>query len=163
MMTAIDDPKQPLRYSLGCHCCSIMYVGLQYLRVTWVLRVEAYNTYVYTAVLRKVVRRNVHATIPKGNMGYDQYTVRKDWSCRTYFCCFNSFSTCKHNYVSGLPYHSFKFLWRTVPTKPPTIPFGIVACTFCDNVSRNSCIYIIIYICVSVINHLLIKNKMILF
>ena len=39
---------------------------------------EAYNTYVYTAVLRKVVRRNVHGTIPKGNMGYDQYTVRKD-------------------------------------------------------------------------------------
>lgn len=30
MMTAIDDPKQPLRYSLGCHCCNIMYVGLQY-------------------------------------------------------------------------------------------------------------------------------------
>ena len=70
MMTAIDDPKQPLRYSLGCHCCSIMYVGLQYLRV------EAYNT--YTAVLRKVVRQNAHATIPKGNMGYDQYTVRND-------------------------------------------------------------------------------------
>ena len=76
MMTAIDDAKQPLRYSLGCHCCNIMYVGLQYLRVTLVLRVEAYNT--YTAVLRKVVRRNAHATIPKGNMGYDQYTVRKD-------------------------------------------------------------------------------------
>ena len=30
----------------------------------------------YTAaVSRKVVRRNVHATIAKGNMGYDQYTV----------------------------------------------------------------------------------------
>ena len=42
----------------------------------------------FTAVSRKVVRRNVHATIPKGNMGYDQYTVRNDWTCRTYFCCF---------------------------------------------------------------------------
>ena len=31
-----------------------------------------------TAVSRKVVGRNVHATIPKGNMGYDQYTVRND-------------------------------------------------------------------------------------
>ena len=41
-----------------------------------------------TAVSRKVVGRNAHATIPKGNMGYDQYTVRNDWSCRTYFCCF---------------------------------------------------------------------------
>ena len=25
-------------------------------------------------------------------------------------------------------------------SKPPTIPFGIVACTFSDNLSRNSCI-----------------------
>ena len=29
----------------------------------------------YTAILREVVTKNVHATIPKGNMGYDQYTV----------------------------------------------------------------------------------------
>ena len=28
------------------------------------------------AISRKVVRKNVHATIPKGNMGYDQYMVR---------------------------------------------------------------------------------------
>ena len=30
----------------------------------------------------------MHATIPKGNMGYDQYTVPDDRSCRTYPCCF---------------------------------------------------------------------------
>ena len=29
----------------------------------------------YTAIWRKVVGKNVHATIPKGNMGYVQYTV----------------------------------------------------------------------------------------
>ena len=29
----------------------------------------------YTPISRKVVGKNVHATIPKGNMGYDQYTV----------------------------------------------------------------------------------------
>ena len=29
----------------------------------------------YTAISGKVVGKNVHATIPKGNMGYDQYTV----------------------------------------------------------------------------------------
>ena len=29
----------------------------------------------YTAISRKVVGKNVHATIPKGNMGNDQYTV----------------------------------------------------------------------------------------
>ena len=30
---------------------------------------------VYTAISRKVVEKKVHATIPKGNMGYDQFTV----------------------------------------------------------------------------------------
>ena len=29
----------------------------------------------YTAISRKVVGKNVHTTIPKGNMGYDQYAV----------------------------------------------------------------------------------------
>ena len=29
----------------------------------------------HTAISRNVVGKNVHATIPKGNMGYDQYTV----------------------------------------------------------------------------------------
>ena len=28
-----------------------------------------------SAISRKVVRKNVHTTIPKGNMGYYQYTV----------------------------------------------------------------------------------------
>ena len=31
--------------------------------------------FLYTAISRKAVGKNVHATIPKGNMGYDQYTV----------------------------------------------------------------------------------------
>ena len=29
----------------------------------------------YTAISRKVVGKNMHATIPKGNMGFDQYAV----------------------------------------------------------------------------------------
>ena len=29
----------------------------------------------FTAISREVVRKNVHATIPKGRMGYDQYSV----------------------------------------------------------------------------------------
>ena len=29
----------------------------------------------YTAISRKVVGKNVHATTPKGNMGYEQYAV----------------------------------------------------------------------------------------
>ena len=31
--------------------------------------------FMYTAVSSKVVGKNVHATIPKDNMGYVQYTV----------------------------------------------------------------------------------------
>ena len=47
-----------------------------------------YDALLDTAISRKVVGKNVHATISKGNMGYDQYTVPDDCSCRTYFCCF---------------------------------------------------------------------------
>ena len=43
---------------------------------------------VYTTISRKAVGKNVHATIPKGNMGYDRYTISDDCICRTYFCCF---------------------------------------------------------------------------
>ena len=42
----------------------------------------------YTAISRKVVGKDVHATIPKGNMEYDRYTVPDNCSCRSYFCCF---------------------------------------------------------------------------
>ena len=42
-----------------------------------------YHAFLYTVISRKVVGKNVHATIPKGNMGYDQYTVPDDCSCRT--------------------------------------------------------------------------------
>ena len=46
------------------------------------MRLEIYSYF------EKGCRKNVHATIPKGNMGYDQYTFPNDCSCRTYFCCF---------------------------------------------------------------------------
>ena len=38
----------------------------------WELCLEEF---IYIAISRKVVRKSVHATIPKGNMGYDQYMV----------------------------------------------------------------------------------------
>ena len=87
----------------------------------------------YTAISRKVVGKNVHATTPKGNMGCDQYTVPNDCSCRTHLGCFPL------ELANICWCHSFKFLWKTGQTKPPTIPFGIVACTFSDNRSQNSC------------------------
>ena len=36
-----------------------------------------WNLPLYTAISRKVVGKNVPVTIPKGNMGYDQYTAFK--------------------------------------------------------------------------------------
>ena len=91
----------------------------------------------YTAVSRKVVGKNVHATTPKGNMGYEQYTVPDTVAVEYTFASFLYHS---QTYDHGLSCHSFKFLCRTVNSKPPTIPFEIVACTFSDNLSRNSCI-----------------------
>ena len=77
----------------------------------------------------------MHATIPKGYMGYDQYTVAVEPT-------FAAFFWHQQPYVHGLWCHSFKFPWRTwVNAKPPTIPFGVVTCTFFDNLSWNSCMF----------------------
>ena len=46
------------------------------------------NLNIYRATLRKVVGKKAHVTIPKGNMGCDQYTVHNNCGCWTYFCCF---------------------------------------------------------------------------
>ena len=43
---------------------------------------------VYTAISRKVVGKNEHATIHKDNMGYDQYTVPDNAAVDPTFCCF---------------------------------------------------------------------------
>ena len=58
----------------------------------------------YTAISRKVVGKNVHATIPKGNMGYDQYTVPDTVAVEPTFVAFLM------SYAHGLFCHSFKFL-----------------------------------------------------
>ena len=42
----------------------------------------------HTAISRKVVAKNVHVTIPKGNMGYDQYTVPDTVAVKTSFIAF---------------------------------------------------------------------------
>ena len=46
------------------------YLGSRGWVLSWLL-----DQLKYTAISRKVVGKNVLATIPKGNMGYDQYTV----------------------------------------------------------------------------------------
>ena len=61
----------------------------------------------YTAISRKVVGKNVHATIPKGNVGYDQYTVPDTVAVEPTFV---KFIQHLQTYVHDLSYHSFKFL-----------------------------------------------------
>ena len=64
----------------------------------------------YTAILRKVVGKNVYPTIPKGNVGYDQYTVPDTVAVDgTYFSCFPNLALA-NSYFHGLSCHSFKFL-----------------------------------------------------
>ena len=53
----------------------------------YIFQISAVRMGVYS-YFEKGCRKNVHGTIPKGNMGYDQYTVSDDCTCRTYFCCF---------------------------------------------------------------------------
>ena len=55
---------------------------------------EYYNLLYYYFIVNiqlffeKGCQKNVHATILKGNMGYDQYTVSDYCTCRTYLSCF---------------------------------------------------------------------------
>ena len=51
---------------------------------TWVFLLNSW----YTAMSRKVVGKTVHATIPKGNMGYDQCTFPGTVAVESTFCCF---------------------------------------------------------------------------
>ena len=49
----------------------------------------------------KVVGENVHVTIPKGNMGYDQYTVPDTVAVEPTFVAFLSSSTRKHKSMAS--------------------------------------------------------------
>ena len=72
-----------------------------------------------------------------------QYRIRSiqcSWHCsvKSTFVAFLQFSTRKHTFM-GFCANIVVFVRKTVNSKPPTIPLGIVACTFSDNLSRNSC------------------------
>ena len=93
---------------------------------------------IFTAFPRKVVRKNVHATILKGNMGYDQHSVPDTVAVEFSIVAFVWHSqTCSMASLAILS--NFSEEHRTVNSTPPTIPFRTVARTFSDNLSRNSC------------------------
>ena len=74
-------------------------------------------------------KKNVHATIPKCNMWYDQYTASDTVAVEpTLFCCFPLALTniCPWPLVPFLS-NFFEEQWTS---KPPTIPFGIVSALF---------------------------------
>ena len=74
-----------VQYSLQINCNH--QVGVLSIFGLTCLPGTIFKTLIYS-YFEKGCRKNVHATIPKGNMGYDQYTVSDDCTCRTYFCCF---------------------------------------------------------------------------
>ena len=55
----------------------------------------------------RISEKNVHATNPKGNMGYDQYTVPDTVAVEPTFV---AFLLHMQTNVRGLPCYSFKFL-----------------------------------------------------
>ena len=64
----------------------------------------------YTAILKKVVGKKLHATIPKGNMGYDQYTVPNTVAMEPTFVAF-LISTRKHTAMASRAIVSNFFLF----------------------------------------------------
>ena len=74
----------------------------------WTVVRKALDGYSY---FEKGCPKNVHATIPKGNMGYDQYRVPHTSTVQP-----TSFAFLQHSqtYIHGPSCHSFKVLWRTV-------------------------------------------------
>ena len=88
--------------------CSFIYFLLSFPeRATFVEILEIKSLLLETAISRKVVGTNEHATIPKGNVGYDQYIVPDTVAVEPTFVKFIQHS---QTYVHELSCHSFKFL-----------------------------------------------------
>ena len=67
----------------------------------------AMTEYFIQLLRERLSETNVHATIPKGNMGYDQYIVPDSVAVKPTFVAFLQHS---QTYVHDLSCHSFKFL-----------------------------------------------------
>ena len=92
----------------------------------------------FTAVSRKVVGKNVHATIPKGTMGYNQYTVPWHRSFQTYFRCF-PLALGNIRPWPLMPFFQISLKKSELKTTHNT--FRDCRVHFCDNLSWNSCIH----------------------
>ena len=98
------------------------------------------NTCKYS-YFEKGCRKNLHATIPKGNTGYDQYSAPDEVAVKsTLLLSYSLAPTNIRSWALVLLFY-FSLNWKTVYSKPPTIPLEIDACTFSSNLSRNSCVH----------------------
>ena len=124
-----------------CYVCSVTFCGAAVLKIMdQGTLVNCWWSYkgritVYTAYLRKVVRKNEHTTIPKGDMGYVQYAVPDTVAVKPVLLLLHFFSTCKHTSMSSHAIFFFQFLWRTVNSKPSTgnligLPLTLFPATF---------------------------------
>ena len=84
--------------------------------------------------------KNVHATILKGNMGYDQYTVPDTAAVEPTFIAFRLALANIRPWPLVSFFLSFIFS-KNSELKITNNTFRVVACTLSDNFSRNSCIY----------------------
>ena len=94
----------------------------------------------YTAISRKVVRKKKMCTWKSRKILWDMINTLFLALSMSNLLFLLSFST--HNYTPmasrAILSNFFEKQWTV---KAPTIPFGLVACTFSDNLSRKSCIY----------------------
>ena len=105
----------------------VIWLGYQY----WTIIIYCTNScMLYTAVSREVVVKKAHVTIPKGNLGYEQYTVPGTVVVEPTFVAF------LFALANIRPWHLmpvFRIFLKCcsqgkVNLKLPIIPFGIVVC-----------------------------------
>ena len=90
----------------------------------------------HTPISCKIVGKKHARDNPERHMANTLFLMY--YSCRTYFCCLPLAFTNIH--VRPWPLVPFfQISLKNNELKPPTIPFGIVPCTFSDNLSRKSC------------------------
>ena len=111
----------------------LVFLCLQELNQSLCILCRSHNF--YTAISRKVVGKKCARDNPKCNMGYDQYTVPGDCSCQAYFCCF-PLALANMSMASRAILSNF-FEEQLTQNHPQ---YGIVACTFSNNLSQNICI-----------------------
>ena len=107
-----------------------MWLNIMQVQTTWNSCIHLFR--------ERSSEKNVHATIPKGDMGYNQYTVFF-WhcSCRTYVCCF---SLALANILPWSLVHDSNFFEKQWTQNHPQNLSGLShALNFPDNLSWNSC------------------------